>query len=88
MEDHSIDVSLPAKLHAFVTSEVAAGGYHTLGDYLVGLVAAERRRKAEQEVTKLILDGLNSGPPIEANEEYWESLRSRYRCTGDGAKSH
>ncbi|MCC6587974.1 MAG: hypothetical protein IT168_14865 [Bryobacterales bacterium] len=47
----------------------------TVNEYLDGLVQAEQR--AENELEQLALEGLASGPPVEAGPEFWNRLHQR-----------
>lgn len=38
-------------------------------------VWADRKRRAEERIDALLLDGLNSGTPIEPTPEYWEAKK-------------
>ncbi len=74
MECDSLDISLSGPLKSFVEAQAAAAG-NTPRDYVLALINAERQRKAEEEWEADLLDGVNSGPSIPVNEEYWENER-------------
>lgn len=68
-------VELPDDLRAFAEQQAAAGG-HASPQAFVADVLNKARRRAERRahVEQLLLDGLNSGEPIIADEAYWEAL--------------
>ncbi|HUY92829.1 MAG TPA: hypothetical protein VMV10_29080 [Pirellulales bacterium] len=74
MESDSLDISLSGRLKSFVEAQAAAAG-NSPGDYVLALIDAERQRKAEEQLEVALLDGVNSGPSIPVNEEYWENER-------------
>jgi len=75
MNTYSIQVSLPESVKSFVDAEFASGGYGTASDYLVTVILAEQRRKAQVQLEALLLEGLDSGPGVEATTAFWERER-------------
>ena len=55
-----MNVSLPAPLKAFVDEQLAAGRYSTASEYIRELIREDERRKAEERVESLLLEGLES----------------------------
>ena len=47
----------------------------TIEDYLERLVSADER--AEQELTALALEGIDSGEPLEVTSDYWQAKHRR-----------
>jgi antitoxin ParD1/3/4 len=75
----ALNISLPDALHEFIESQVADGGYGTASEYISTLVREAQRQKARERVEALLLEGINSGEPIEVNAEYWEEKHCRLR---------
>jgi antitoxin ParD1/3/4 len=73
----TMNIALPESMKSFVQDEVAAGGYSSASEYVRDLIRAEQRRRAEQKIDALLLEGLSSGEPIEVTPEYWENFRQR-----------
>ena len=71
----TINVSLPDSLKAFVETQVAEGGYSSASEYIRDLIRADQKRKAEEKLEALLLEGLNSGEPIEITESFWDEKR-------------
>jgi antitoxin ParD1/3/4 len=73
----SLNISLPDSLKDYVENQVKEGGYSDPSEYIQTLVRDDRKRKAEESIETLLLEGLNSGDPIEATPEFWEEKRRR-----------
>ncbi len=72
----AINISLPDSMKDFVEERIAEGGYSTPSDYFCDLVREDQKRKAQEKLEALLLEGLDSGTPIEVNEEYWQKKRA------------
>jgi antitoxin ParD1/3/4 len=66
----SVSISLPESLRAFVERQTEEQGYGTVSDYFRDLVLKDQQRHGEAKLEKLLLEGLNSGDPIEVTPEY------------------
>jgi antitoxin ParD1/3/4 len=79
----TINISLPDSLKAFLETQVAEGCYSSASEYIRELIRADQKRKAEEKLEALLLEGLNSGEPIEVTEAFWNEKRhqllERYR---------
>ena len=71
----SLNISLPQSLKDYVEGQVQASGYSTPSEYVRELLRQDQQRRAEQKLEALLLEGLNSGDPIEITPEYWENKR-------------
>jgi antitoxin ParD1/3/4 len=71
----SLNISLPQSLKDYLEEQVKAGGYGTPSEYVRVLVREDQRRKADETLEAQLLEGINSGEPIEVTPEYWESKR-------------
>ena len=71
----SLNISLPSSLKEFVENQVQESGFSTPSEYIRNLVRIDQRRCAEEKLEALLLEGLNSGAPIEITLEYWEKKR-------------
>ena len=58
-------------------NQVRDSGYSTPSEYVRELLRQDQNRRAEQKLETLLLEGLNSGEPIEISPEYWESKRKQ-----------
>jgi antitoxin ParD1/3/4 len=53
------------------------GGFSTPSEYIRSLVREDQKRRAEEKLAALLLEGLNSGAPIEITPAYWEKKRTQ-----------
>jgi antitoxin ParD1/3/4 len=59
-------------LKQFVEEQTATEGYTSASEYIRELIrAARRRRTRDHQLETLLLEGLESGPCITADEDYW-----------------
>jgi antitoxin ParD1/3/4 len=72
----SLNVSLPETLRAFVDEKVKTGGYGTASEYVRDLIRQDQERAAEEHLEALLLEGLDSGDPVEVTPEFWNQLRA------------
>lgn len=73
----TMNISLPETLKEFVDSQVEQGGYSTSSEYIRELIREDRRRKLEQHLNSLLLEGLESGEPIPVDDAYWAAKRRK-----------
>lgn len=71
----TMNISLPEPLKEFVDIRVQEQGYSTSSEYIRELIRNDQNRRAEQRLAALILEGLESGPPITGDEVYWSNKR-------------
>jgi antitoxin ParD1/3/4 len=71
----SLNISLPQSLKDFVESQVQQHGYSTPSEYVRELLRQDQKRRAEDRLEAMLLDGLQSGDPIEITPDYWEAKR-------------
>jgi antitoxin ParD1/3/4 len=72
----TINISLPESLREFVITEAAIEGYSTLSEYVRGLIRKAQKEKLEERLALLLLEGLESGQPIPAEDVYWDAKRA------------
>lgn len=73
-----LNISLPDQLQSFVEEQAKALGYDSTNEYVYQLIMREQERVAQQEqIESLLLEGLDSGDPIEATDDWWEQKRAR-----------
>ena len=79
MEMTSLNISLPKVLKEYVETQVAGGTYSTPSEFLRELIREDRKRRAQEKLESALMDGLNSGPPVEMNVDAWEHKRRQLR---------
>ena len=73
----SMNISLPENLRGFVDKQVQTGGYSTSSEYIRELIREDQKKKLEQKLSLLLLEGMQSGEPIAADTTYWTTKRKR-----------
>lgn len=71
----SLNISLPRPQREFVEAEAARSGCTTTSEYVRRLIHDAQKRAAQEELERKLLQGLDSGEPIEITPEYWERKR-------------
>jgi antitoxin ParD1/3/4 len=74
-----MQITVPSPLKPFVEEETAQGGFQSADDYVASLIEAELHRKADEHLESQLVEALESGPPIEVNEEFWRDLKAEIR---------
>ena len=55
----SMNISLPEPLKEFVDGQIASGRYSSASEYVRELIRDDEKRKAEERLESLLLDGLS-----------------------------
>ena len=82
----SMNVSLPESLRKFA-EERAAKGYSSVSEYFRVLLREDQKRFAQDRVEQLLLEGLDSGEPVEVTPDYWKKLHARVTERAKKARS-
>lgn len=72
----TMNISLPDHMKIFIEQELDKGGYMTASEYFRHLVREEQRRRAQEKLEALLLEGIQSGPGIPASPEFWQNLEA------------
>jgi antitoxin ParD1/3/4 len=72
-----MNISLPDPMKDFVDHQVASGRYSSASEYVRELIREDEKRTAQEKLEAILLEGLNSGDPIEITPEYWERKRQQ-----------
>ncbi|MGK7921218.1 MAG: type II toxin-antitoxin system ParD family antitoxin [Trichodesmium sp.] len=70
----SLNISIPESMQEFVNQQVASGHYNNASEYILHLISRHQQETTELET--MLLEGINSGLPIEVTENWWEQKRS------------
>src|SRR5579862_6860076 len=73
----TIKVDMPEPLKSFVKNQVGRGKFRDASEYLQALVREDRKRHAQEKLEDMLLEGLNSGPPITMDDEYFRRKKER-----------
>jgi antitoxin ParD1/3/4 len=55
----SMNISLPERLKEFVDGQIASGRYSSASEYVRELIRDDEKRKAEERLEALLLEGLS-----------------------------
>jgi len=73
----SMNISLPDEMKTFVDNQITKGGFSTVSEYVRDLIRQDQKRAAQAKLEALLLEGINSGQPIEVTPEFWSNLREK-----------
>lgn len=73
----TMNIALPESLKTFVQERVASGGYSSVSEYIRELIRSDQKHRLEERIDALLLEGLNSGDPVEVTPAYWEAKKQR-----------
>lgn len=73
----SMNISLPDEMKSFVDHQITQGGFSTVSEYVRDLIRQDQKRAAQAKLEALLLEGINSGEPIEVTPEFWKELRAK-----------
>jgi len=80
------DIRLSADSQAYIESRVSDGGFADASDYLEALIQEDQKTRNElqgivdkrrEELEQLVIDGLNSGDPVDVDAKFWDRLNRR-----------
>jgi len=73
----TMNIALPESMKQFVQERVTADGYSSVSEYVRDLIRLDQKRKAEERIDALLLEGLGSGAPIAVDKDYWEAKKRK-----------
>src|SRR5262249_44922643 len=73
----TMNIALPESMKQFVQERVSEGGYSSASEYVRELIRADQKRKVEERIDALLLEGLDSGEPIPVTPEHWEGKKGK-----------
>jgi antitoxin ParD1/3/4 len=72
----TMNISLPDPLKKFVDGQVAAGRYSSVSEYMRELIREDEKRKAEERLESLLLEGLETAAS-ELTRADWSDIRKQ-----------
>jgi antitoxin ParD1/3/4 len=70
----SMNISLPEPLKEFVDGQIASGRYSSVSEYVRELIREDEKRKAEERLETLLLEGLQ-GKESALTRDDWTAIR-------------
>lgn len=77
MATTTLHISLPEELKRYVQERVAAEAYSNPSDFVRALIREDRKRRGQEHLEALLLEGLNSGDAEPLDEAEWASVRDK-----------
>jgi antitoxin ParD1/3/4 len=75
MATTTLHISLPEELKRYVQERVAAEAYSNPSDFVRALIREDRRRRGQERLEALLLEGLDSGAAGPLDEAEWPGIR-------------
>ena len=83
----TMTISLPEPMRDFIESEVSSGNYGSASELFREMVRERQKAKTQERLESLLLQGLDSGDPIEVTKEYLERRRKSLQSKLEKGKS-
>lgn len=83
----TMTISLPEAMREFVEAEVSSGSYGSASELFREMVRERQKARSQERLEQLLLEGLESGEPIEVTKEYLEQRRKALRKKLVGGKA-
>jgi antitoxin ParD1/3/4 len=71
----TMNISLPDQLKGFVDDQVGSGRYSSVSEYVRDLIRDDEKRKAQEKLEALLMEGIQSSDPIEMRRQDWDDIR-------------
>ena len=71
------NISLPPAVEEYLQQKVIQEGYENPEQYIYHLILEDQKRESKEDLETMLLDGLESGEPIEVTEEWWEQKKAK-----------
>ena len=71
----TINISLPEPLKTFVEEQVDASGYSTVSEYFRELIREDKKRRAQERLETLLLEGLESAAASPLTKKDMDKVR-------------
>lgn len=73
----TMNISLPAALRQRMEEKLGRQGYGSASEYVRELIRRDLTREAVEQVDALLLEGLDSGPPVPVTAAWWKARRAQ-----------
>jgi antitoxin ParD1/3/4 len=75
----TLNISLPDALRTYIEEQTRNGGYSTVSEYVRALIREDQKRKDQERLESLLLEGLESGEAQTISREDWDEVRQEVR---------
>ncbi len=80
MTTATMNISLPEAMKGFIDTQLKTGGYGSTSEYVRELIRKDQIAKAEAKLRDMILEGINSGPAVVVDANYFTELKARVKA--------
>ena len=70
-----MNISLPDHLKEFVDEQVSSGRYSDVSEYVLDLIRDDEKRRAQEKLEAMLMEGVQSSEPTEMTREDWADIR-------------
>jgi antitoxin ParD1/3/4 len=71
----TMNISLPEQLKEFVDDQVGSGRYSSVSEYVRDLIRDDEKRKAQEKLEALLVEGIQISKPTEMTRQDWDDIR-------------
>jgi antitoxin ParD1/3/4 len=71
----TMNISLPDQLKEFVEAQIGSGRYSSVSEYVRDLIRDDEKRKAQEKLEAMLMEGIQSGEPTEITRQDWADIR-------------
>lgn len=71
-----MNISLPESMKTYLEEQVKSGGYGTVSEYICELICQDQKRKAQERLEALLMEGLDSGTATQMTKQDWANIRA------------
>jgi antitoxin ParD1/3/4 len=71
----TMNISLPDQLKEFVDDQVGSGRYSSVSEYVRDLIRDDEKRKVQEKLEALLMEGIQSSEPTEMTRQDWDDIR-------------
>ena len=82
-----VNISLPDQMKSYIDERLNEGRFSSTSEYFRDLVREDQNRRAQERLEALLLQGLESGEPIDVTDEYVQRKRAELITRIQGGQS-
>ncbi len=84
----SMSISVLSSQKTYIERQAASEGFATPSDYMRQLIRDDQKRRAQERVEQLMLEGLNSGDSTQMTKKDWDDIRVELKKRASGRTSN
>ncbi len=73
----TMNISLPDQLKEFVDDQIGSGRYSSVSEYVRELIRSDEKRKAQEKLETMLMEGIQSGNSAEMTRQDWADIRQQ-----------